>query len=251
MRKALIAGNWKMNKTPYQAGQLMEAIVAADLDPEVEALVCVPAINIPVVREKIEGHPIGLGAENFYYEASGAFTGEISGPMLKDYEVQYIILGHSERRELFQECDALIQKKVQSALKQDFRPILCVGETLEERQAGQAQKKVAHQLDQDLEGCEADEFDRIVIAYEPLWAIGTGQTASASDAEEMCAFIRQEIGARFGDQAADRVRIQYGGSVKPANIKEIMAMDNIDGALVGGASLEADSFVALVNYRKA
>lgn len=250
MRKPLIAGNWKMNKTPYQAGLLIQEIKKLDLDGEVEALVCVPSIDIPSVREAMEGSSLRLGAENFFYEEEGAYTGEVSGPMLKDYEVEYIIIGHSERRTIFKEDDAMIQKKVKAALDQGFKPILCVGESLEEREAGLAEKKVAGQLAADFQGLDEGDFDKIVIAYEPIWAIGTGKTASSDDAEEMCAFIRKEITKSFGEKAGQAVRIQYGGSVKPGNVKEIMSRENIDGALVGGASLEAESFAQLVNYKK-
>lgn len=250
MRKPLIAGNWKMNKTPYQAGLLIQEIKKMDLDGEVEALVCVPSIDIPSVREAMEGSSLHLGAENFFYEEEGAYTGEVSGPMLKDYEVEYIIIGHSERRTIFKEDDAMIQKKVKAALDQGFKPILCVGESLEEREAGLAEKKVAGQLAADFQGLDEGDFDKIVIAYEPIWAIGTGKTASSDDAEEMCAFIRKEITKSFGEKAGQAVRIQYGGSVKPGNVKEIMSRENIDGALVGGASLEAESFAQLVNYKK-
>lgn len=250
MRKPLIAGNWKMNKTPYQAGLLIQEIKSLDLDSEVEALVCVPSIDIPSVREAMEGSCLRLGAENFFHEAEGAYTGEISGPMLKDYEVEYIIIGHSERRTIFKEDDDFIQKKVKAALDQGFKPILCVGESLEEREGGLAQKKVSDQLASDFQGLHEDDFEKIVIAYEPIWAIGTGKTASSEDAEELCAFIRKEITASFGEKAGQSVRIQYGGSVKPGNVKEIMSQENIDGALVGGASLEAESFARLVNYKK-
>lgn len=250
MRKPLIAGNWKMNKTPYQAGLLIQEIKKLDLDGEVEALVCVPSIDIPSVREAMEGSSLHLGAENFFYEEEGAYTGEVSGPMLKDYEVEYIIVGHSERRTIFKEDDAMIQKKVKAALDQGFKPILCVGESLEEREAGLAEKKVAGQLAADFRGLDEGDFDKIVIAYEPIWAIGTGKTASSDDAEEMCAFIRKEITKSFGEKAGQAVRIQYGGSVKPGNVKDIMSRENIDGALVGGASLEAESFAQLVNYKK-
>ena len=250
MRKPLIAGNWKMNKTPYQAGLLIQEIKKLDLDGEVEALVCVPSIDIPSVREAMEGSSLRLGAENFFYEEEGAYTGEVSGLMLKDYEVEYIIIGHSERRTIFKEDDAMIQKKVKAALDQGFKPILCVGESLEEREAGLAEKKVAGQLAADFQGLDEGDFDKIVIAYEPIWAIGTGKTASSDDAEEMCAFIRKEITKSFGEKAGQAVRIQYGGSVKPGNVKDIMSRENIDGALVGGASLEAESFAQLVNYKK-
>lgn len=249
MRKPIIAGNWKMNKTPYEAARLMAEICQKDLDDRVEAVVCVPAIDLSVVSEAIAGRSIGLGAQNMYFEKSGAFTGEISAEMLCDLGVKYVILGHSERREYFYESDELIAKKIRAALASGLRPILCVGETLAEREGGAAQEKVARQLKDDLTGLSAEDFSEIVIAYEPIWAIGTGKTASAEDAEEMCRFIRENIRAAFGSGAAEAVRIQYGGSVKPENVQEIMSKENIDGALVGGASLKADSFAALVNYR--
>ena len=250
MRKPFIAGNWKMNQTPSEAKTLVTEILAYELDKEVEAAVCVPAIDLPIVSELVDGKAIALGAQNMHYEKAGAFTGEISGPMLQELNVKYVVIGHSERREYFGETDALIQKKVASALQQGLFPILCVGETLEEREAGNAEAKVARQVREDLNGLEANALKNVVIAYEPIWAIGTGKTASAADAESMCAFIRQEVEKAFGSEAAQQVRIQYGGSVKPANVKEIMEQPNIDGALVGGASLQADSFAALVNYKK-
>lgn len=250
MRKPFIAGNWKMNQTPSEAKTLVTEILAYELDKEVEAAVCVPAIDLPIVSELVDGKAIALGAQNMHYEKAGAFTGEISGPMLQELNVKYVVIGHSERREYFGETDALIQKKVASALEQGLFPILCVGETLEEREAGNAEAKVARQVREDLNGLEANALKNVVIAYEPIWAIGTGKTASAADAESMCAFIRQEVEKAFGSEAAQQVRIQYGGSVKPANVKEIMEQPNIDGALVGGASLQADSFAALVNYKK-
>jgi triosephosphate isomerase len=249
-RKALIAGNWKMNKTPSEALETAKAIAALDLDAEVEALLCVPAIDLPAVAEGLKGTNIGYGAENMYFEESGAYTGEISPLMLKDLDCQYVILGHSERRQIFGESDELIGQKLQSALVHDLKPILCVGETLEEREAGQQEARVKAELDVDLKGLAAQAFDKITIAYEPIWAIGTGKTASPEDAEEMCAFIRQQVEDQFGVEAGQAVRILYGGSVKPANVKEIMAKDNVDGALVGGASLKADSFQALVNFRE-
>ncbi|MDD7592897.1 MAG: triose-phosphate isomerase [Peptoniphilaceae bacterium] len=250
MRKPIIAGNWKMNKTPYQAQVLVKQIDEYELDPAVEAVVCVPAIDLQAVNEVLDGSQLHLGAQNMYFEDHGAFTGEISPAMLKDLEVEYVIIGHSERREIFKEDDALIQKKVAAVLANGMKPILCVGETLEERVAGEEEDKVRGQLLKDLEGLKPEDFEKVVIAYEPIWAIGTGKTASADDAEAMAAFIRKTVGETFGKEAAERVRIQYGGSVKPDNVREIMSMDDVDGALVGGASLEAPSFISLVNYRE-
>lgn len=249
MRKPLIAGNWKMNKTPYQAQMLVRQIDSIELDDEVEALVCVPAVDLQAVNEVMDDTQLHLGAQNMHYEDHGAYTGEISAAMLKDLQVEYVILGHSERRELFGESDALIQKKVDAALAKGLLPILCVGETLEEREAGKQEEKVQGQLMSALQNVKPDDFKKLVIAYEPIWAIGTGKTASDADAEEMAAFIRRQVAAMISPAAAENVRILYGGSVKPENIKKIMEQENIDGALVGGASLEASSFISLVNYR--
>lgn len=248
MRTPIIAGNWKMNKTPYQAQQLIRKINEYVLDPDVEAVVCVPFIDLHAVREELDDSEIKLGAQNMYFEDKGAFTGEISAEMLRDLDVSYVILGHSERREIFKEDDKMIQKKLKKALDSYLTPILCVGETLEEREAGKQEDKVSSQLISDLQDLKAEDFENIVIAYEPIWAIGTGKTASAEDAEQMAAFIRNKVGSIYGKKAAEAVRIQYGGSVNPSNVAEIMSKENIDGALVGGASLEAESFVDLVNY---
>lgn len=249
MRKPLIAGNWKMNKTPYQAQMLVRQIDSIALDDAVEALVCVPAVDLQAVNEVMDDCQLHLGAQNMHYADNGAYTGEISAAMLLDLQVEYVILGHSERRELFGESDALIQKKVDAALAKGILPILCVGETLEERDAGKQEEKVQGQLLSALQNVKPDDFDKVVIAYEPIWAIGTGKTASDADAEEMAAFIRRQVATMVSPAAAEKVRILYGGSVKPENIKKIMEQDNIDGALVGGASLEASSFISLVNYR--
>lgn len=249
MRKAIIAGNWKMNMTPTEAKQLVRQIKEYNLDQEVEACLCVPFIDLPAVVEEIGEGAISVGAQNMHYEEKGAYTGEISGPMLKELGVRYVILGHSERRQYFHEDDDLINRKLLSALNQNLRPILCVGESLEEREKGQEKDKVKEQLSKDLDRVTADHFSDIVIAYEPIWAIGTGKTASAEDAEDMCRFIRNWVEENYGEMAAVSVRIQYGGSVKPENVCEIMEKANIDGALVGGASLKAESFSALVNYK--
>lgn len=248
MRKPLIAGNWKMNKNIDEAYELVSAIKEKNLNEEVEACVCVPAIDLCKVLHTLEDTDIAVGAQNMYFEESGAYTGEISPTMLTSAGVKYVILGHSERREYFHEDDELINKKVISALKHGLRPILCVGETLEEREANKEEEKVRGQIVKDLDGVEDKDLEELVIAYEPIWAIGTGKTASSDDAEKMCAFIRNLLAEKYGKNGADKVRIQYGGSVKPNNVKEIMSKENIDGALVGGASLDADSFEALVNF---
>lgn len=248
MRRPIIAGNWKMNKTYSEAIQLLEEIKKLDLNEDVEAVVCPPHTNLPLAKELLQGTGVKVGAQNSHDKNSGAYTGEVSPTFLKDLGVEYVILGHSERREYFGETDEFINSKVKAVLKHGLSPILCVGETLEEREADKAKDKVKGQIESDLEGVDSSEFENLVIAYEPIWAIGTGKTASADDAEEMCAYIRELIAENFGQEASEKVRIQYGGSVKPDNVSEIMSKENIDGALVGGASLEADSYQALVNY---
>ena len=249
MRKPVIVGNWKMNMTVSEAKNLLADLKEKRLDTEVEAGVCTPAIDLPIAAEILEGTNIGFGGQNMYFEESGAFTGEISPTMLKDVGATYVILGHSERRDIFGEDDKLINEKLLSAFDHDLTPILCCGESLEEREANKQEERVKAQLEADLKDiCESD-IKKLIIAYEPIWAIGTGKTASADDAEAMCAFIRNLVAEFYSKEAAEAVRIQYGGSVKPANVKELMAKENIDGALVGGASLKADDFEALVNHR--
>jgi len=247
MRKPLIAGNWKMHKTVPEAVSLVKEL--KELLTEIkdrEVLVCPPFTAIYAVKSEIEGSPIKLGAQNMFYEEKGAFTGEISPLMLKDLGCSYVILGHSERRHIFGETDELINKKVASAVKHGLVPILCVGELLEERESGKTKSVVERQLLGGLKGLkEGDEF---VIAYEPVWAIGTGKTATPEQAQEVHKFIRELLAENFGREKAERVRILYGGSVKPENIKGLMEMPDIDGALVGGASLRADSFAKIVAF---
>lgn len=250
MRKPVIVGNWKMNMTVSEAEKLLDEIKALDLDENVEAGVCTPAIDLLVAKEKLKDTSVGFGAQNMYFEESGAFTGEISPTMLTDIGAKYVILGHSERREYFKECDCLINKKVKSALDHDLVPILCCGETLEEREANDHEAKVKAQIEKDLKDVSAEDIEKVIIAYEPIWAIGTGKTASSEDADSMCGYIRSLIAEAYGDDAASKVRIQYGGSVKPNNVVELMGKENIDGALVGGASLKAEDFKALVNFNK-
>lgn len=249
MRKPIIAGNWKMNKSYSEARVLLDEIKNLELNDDVEAVVCPPHINLALAKELLKGTNIKVGAQNSHDKDSGAYTGEVSPAFLEDLGIKYVILGHSERREYFGESDEFINSKVKAVLGHNLSPILCVGETLEEREADKAKDKVKTQIEADFEGVDAKEFDKVVIAYEPIWAIGTGKTASADDAEEMCAYIRELIKENFGEEAAEKVRIQYGGSVKPDNVSEIMSKENIDGALVGGASLEAESYQALVNFK--
>lgn len=250
MRKPVIVGNWKMNKTPSEARALLEEVKALDLDENVEKGFCVPAIDLLVAQEVLEGTDINYGAENMYYEESGAFTGEISPLMLKDVNAKYVIIGHSERREYFKECDCLVNKKVKAALAHDLVPILCVGETLEEREENKQEEKVKDQLTKNLKDVSEADIEKVIIAYEPIWAIGTGKTASAEDADDMCAFIRNFIKETYSEEASQKIRIQYGGSMKPENVKELLAKENIDGGLIGGASLKASDFEQLVNFNK-
>ncbi len=246
MRTKIVAGNWKMNKTPSEAAPLIEAIRAATQDGNagVEVVVCVPFTAIPAAAKALEGSKVGLGAQNMHWKDAGAYTGEISAAMLKDLGVQYVILGHSERRQYFAETDETVNLKLKAALAAGLTPIVCVGETLEEREEGKMESVIVRQVTEDLADCQAD-FDKIVIAYEPVWAIGTGKTATADQAQEVHALIRATL-AKMNPALADAVRIQYGGSMKPDNAADLMAKPDIDGGLIGGAALMADSFAAIV-----
>ena len=247
MRTPIIAGNWKMNNTIAEAIKLIEEIKTNSLNNDVEAVVCVPFTVLTDVKRAIGESNIKLGAQNMHWEENGAFTGEISPSMLNEIGIHYCIIGHSERRQYFNETDETVNKKIKSALSHDIKPIVCVGETLEEREANKAEEIVKNQVIKAFEGIDSKDLEKFVIAYEPIWAIGTGKTASSEDANAMCKFIRETIGELYDDKK-NIVRIQYGGSVKPGNIKELMEKSDIDGALVGGASLKADDFVKLVNY---
>jgi triosephosphate isomerase len=248
IRKKLIAGNWKMNKVSAEAAELAREIVLAVANrPDVDVVICPPFTALESVARVVEGSAIKLGAQNMHHEASGAFTGEISAPMLRAFFATHVILGHSERRTLFGEIDSFINKKVLAALKNQLRPILCVGETLAEREAGSTLKVVQTQLEACLEGVSKELATNVIIAYEPVWAIGTGKNATADQAQEVHAFIRGLLTKIFGAQPAGRIRILYGGSMKPANAAELLAQKDIDGGLIGGASLEVRSFVELIN----
>lgn len=247
MRKPIIAGNWKMNNTIQESINLVNEIKSYTLDQDVDALVCVPFISLTEVKKLLEGSEIKLGAQNMHWEEKGAFTGEISPIMLKEIGIDYCIIGHSERRQYFNETDESVNLKIKSALKHGILPIVCVGETLEEREESRAEAVVKSQIIKGFEGIPTESIKDIVIAYEPIWAIGTGKTASSDDANNMCAFIRNIIGDLYGGEK-ENIRIQYGGSVKPDNIKELMEKSDIDGALVGGASLKADDFQKLINF---
>lgn len=247
MRKKIVAGNWKMNKTPSEAVKLAEMLKQYVDTDKVDVVFCVPAIDIIPVGNVIKGTNIALGAENMYFEESGAYTGEISPAMLVDAGVTYVILGHSERRQYFAETDETVNKKVKKALEHGLTPIMCCGETLEQREQGITIDFVRMQIKCGLNGLTADEAVKVVIAYEPIWAIGTGKTATSEEAEEVCCAIRGVIREMYGDEAAENIRIQYGGSVNGKNAAELFAMKDIDGGLVGGASLK-EEFKDIVNY---
>lgn len=246
MRTPIIAGNWKMNNTIKEGLNLIEGIKSKDLDGDVEKVVCVPFTLLKDVKELLKGTDVKIGAQNMHWEESGAFTGEVSPIMLNELGIDYVIIGHSERRQYFCETDETVNKKIKSALKNNIKPIVCVGETLEERESGEEKKKVKSQIEKAFK--DIDNIEEIVIAYEPIWAIGTGKTASSDEANDMILFIRDIIGELYGD-SKDDMRIQYGGSVKPSNVKELMNKSDIDGALVGGASLKASDFVDLINFK--
>lgn len=247
MRKPIIAGNWKMNKTLGEAKSFVQAvkneIPASD---KVDSVVCAPALFLANLVEETAGTELKIGAQNMHFADNGAFTGEISPVALKDIDVTYVIIGHSERREMFAETDETVNKKTHAAFNHGLVPIVCCGETLEEREAGKTNDVVRVQVEQGLAGLSEDQVKNVVIAYEPIWAIGTGKSSSAQDANETCAYIRTVVANTFSQEAADAVRIQYGGSVKPENIKEYLGQSDIDGALVGGASLEPQSFLQLL-----
>ena len=247
IRKKLIAGNWKMNKTSPDALTLSKEIVAAiGKVIDVEIVVCPPFTALETVGKAVDGSSIKLGAQNMHPEASGAYTGEISAPMLRAIFATHVILGHSERRAYFGETDAFINKKVIVALKNQLKPILCVGETLAERESGSTLKVVQTQLEGGLAGVTKDQASTVIVAYEPVWAIGTGKVATTAQAQEVHAFIRSLLTKLYGEPIAQKVRILYGGSMKPANAPELLAQKDIDGGLIGGAALETRSFVDLV-----
>ncbi len=249
MRKPIIAGNWKMYKTIGAAVELVKALlVGLESGRDREVLVCPPFTALYAVRPLLVGTAISLGAQDLHHEAQGAYTGAIAPGMLTDVGCSYVIIGHSERRQYFGETDASVNKKIGAALGVGLKPIVCVGEVKAERDAGQAEAVVGGQLAGGLAGLSPEQMLKLVIAYEPVWAIGTGDTATPADAQMMHAFIRSRLHAQFGAEVAEAVRIQYGGSVKPDNVDELMAQPDIDGALVGGAALKADSFLRIVHF---
>ena len=248
MRKPIIAGNWKMNNTAADAEALITALKPLVADAACDVVVCVPFTDIAIAKKALEGSNIGLGAQNMHFEDKGAFTGEISASMLVEAGVQYVILGHSERRQYFAETDETVNKKMHKAIAAGLIPIVCVGETLEQREEGVTESFVRGQVKAAYADIAAADVEKTVIAYEPIWAIGTGKTATKEQANEVIAFIRDEMAQIFGAETAAKVRIQYGGSMNPKNASELMAMPEIDGGLIGGASLKADDFSAVVHF---
>ena len=246
-RKKIIAGNWKMNMTPSQAVALVKELEPLVKNDAVDVVYCVPAVDIVPVVEAVKGSNVQVGAENMYFEATGAYTGETSAEMLVDAGVKYVIIGHSERRDYFKEDDELLNKKVKKAFEAGLTPILCCGESLEQREMGVTMDWIRLQIKSDLKDITADQVKELVIAYEPIWAIGTGKTATTEQAEEVCKGIRECIAEIYDAATADAVRIQYGGSVNAGNAAELFAQPDIDGGLVGGASLKAD-FGKIVCY---
>lgn len=248
MRIPFIAGNWKMFKTKDEAIAFAEEFRELYKDTDVQTAICAPFTNLEALKEAFAGTEIKVGAQNVHFADEGAFTGEISVSMLEEIGVDFCIVGHSERRQYFGETDETVNKKLKKLFEGPIRPILCVGESLEERDADKAFDVVGGQIKADLEGIDAADVKKLVIAYEPIWAIGTGRTATPDQAEEMCAFIRKTLIELYGEEVSDEVIIQYGGSVKPANATEIMNMDEIDGALVGGASLKPKDFMEIIDF---
>lgn len=248
MRKKVIAGNWKMNMLPNEAISCIDELSKLVKDTNNEVVLCVPYTDLFYALLHVQGTNIKIGAQNMHWEEKGAYTGEVSAPMLKSIGVEYVIIGHSERRQYFAETDETVNKKIKSALAHGLKPIVCVGETLEQRENGQTEQIVTSQVEKAFEGIPASELEKIIVAYEPIWAIGTGKTATKEDANSTIMQIRKKIAEMYGQNEANGVIIQYGGSVKSANAKELFEMSDIDGGLVGGASLKADEFAKIVNY---
>ncbi len=246
VRKAIIAGNWKMNKTPAEAKELLTQITPLVKDADCDVIACVPFVDLQTALDATQGTNVKIGAENCHWEKSGAFTGEISAEMLKAMGIEYVIIGHSERRQYFGETDVTVNKRVRAALDAGLTVILCVGELLSEREQGITAETVSLQTKVALQGVSAEELSKIVIAYEPVWAIGTGLTATADQAEEVCAIIRNVLADLYCEKCAQAVTIQYGGSMNDANAAELLSKENVDGGLIGGASLVAEKFAAIV-----
>ena len=248
MRKKVIAGNWKMNKNPEEAKKYLEEFIPLVKDATAEVILCAPYLDLKCMVKHTNGTNVKIGAQNMHWEEKGAYTGEISGSMLKSIGVEYVIIGHSERRQYFAETDETVNKKIKSAFANELKPIVCVGETLDEREQGKTKEVITTQTKLALEGLTNEQVENTIIAYEPIWAIGTGKTATSEDANNSIKEIRDEICKIYGQMTSERVIIQYGGSVKPTNAKELFNTSDIDGALVGGASLKPEDFAAIVNY---
>lgn len=247
MRKKVIAGNWKMNMDLHQSQKLVSEIInGLGKDNKAEVIVCPPFTSLSEISSLLKGTLIKLGAQNMYCEESGAFTAEISADMLKSVGCEYVILGHSERRVIFNESDELINKKIKTALAKELKPIFCIGELLEQRENGQTMNVVSMQIEKGLEGISSEQMKNIIIAYEPVWAIGTGKTATPEQAQEVHFFIRELVAKKYSTLVAEGLIIQYGGSVKPDNSSELLSRKDIDGALVGGACLKADAFLGII-----
>ena len=249
MRQPFIAGNWKMNKTQKETKEFIAKLIPLVRDAKAEVGLMVPFTDIKEAKRAAKGTNIKIGAENVHWAESGAFTGEISAAMLKELKVDYVVIGHSERRQYFGETDETVNLRTRAALQNRIKPIVCVGETLEERESGKTEDVLYRQIVEGLKGMKSKDFDKIVIAYEPVWAIGTGKTATAQDANDTIRYIRSVIAKKFHPSNAEKVRIQYGGSMNAKNVDELMAMPEIDGGLIGGASLDPETFARVVNYR--
>ena len=248
LRKAIIAGNWKMNKTRPEAKELLEAIkpLVANADGKIEVIACVPFTNLETAINTTSGSNVKIGAENVHFEKSGAYTGEISADMLVELGVEYVVIGHSERRQYFGETDETVNKRTKAALAAGLKPIVCVGELLWERECNITEEVIARQIKLDLYDVSAEDVKKTVIAYEPVWAIGTGKTATADQAEEVCAFIRATLAKLYGADTAETITIQYGGSMNAKNAEELLSKTNVDGGLIGGASLKAADFTTII-----
>ncbi len=248
MRIPFIAGNWKMHKTTAEALEFVNVLMPEVEKTDVEVAICAPFTQLTALAEAAKNSKLKIAAQNMHYEESGAFTGEIAPQMLTEIGIDYVVLGHSERRAYYNETDETVNKKVLKALEVGINPIICCGESLEQREDGSAKDVVKKQVKAALQGVADSDISKVVIAYEPIWAIGTGKTASSDDANKMIAFIRQNLAELYNDKLSETVRIQYGGSVKPANVTDIMNQSDIDGALVGGASLKTEDFIKLINF---
>ena len=250
MRRKVIAGNWKMNMLPNEAMAFIEQLTPLVKDTKHEVILCVPYTDLFYSLLTAQGTNIKIGAQNMHWEEKGAYTGEVSGKMLKSIQVEYVIIGHSERRQYFAETDETVNKKIKAALQNELKPIVCVGETLEQREAGEAQNIIKMQTKLALAGLSKQQMQNVMIAYEPIWAIGTGKTATSNDANESIKAIRKQISELYGEEVAQNTIILYGGSVKPENSKELFSTSDIDGGLVGGASLKVEDFERIINYEK-